>query len=49
MVNLMKRMNYYQNSNNKNKVYHNKVLPKTWLNSFDWTFVQDSTSVLRLR
>jgi hypothetical protein len=26
----------------------NKVLPKAGLNSFDWTFVQGSTFVLRL-
>ena len=26
----------------------NKVLPKAGLNGFDWTFVQDSTFVLRL-
>ncbi len=27
---------------------YNKVLPKTGQNSFDWTFLQGSTSVLRL-
>ncbi len=26
----------------------NTVLPKAWLNGFDWTFVQGSTFVLRL-
>jgi hypothetical protein len=28
---------------------HNKVLPKAGLNGFDWTFVQGSTFVLRLK
>ncbi len=28
--------------------FNNKVLPKAGLNSFDWTFVQGSTFVLRL-
>lgn len=26
----------------------NKVLPKAWLNGFDWTFLQGSTLVLRM-
>jgi len=26
----------------------NKVLPKAWLNGFDWAFVQGSTFVLRV-
>jgi len=30
------------------KTATNKVLPKAGLNSFDWTFVQGSTFVLRL-
>ncbi len=30
------------------KTPYNKVLPKAGLNGFDWTFVQDSTFVLRL-
>lgn len=30
------------------KTAYNKVLPKTGLNGFDWTFVQGPTSMLRL-
>ena len=30
------------------KTAYNKVLPKAGLNSFDWTFIQGSTFVLRL-
>ena len=33
---------------NKEARTANKVLPKAGLNSFDWTFVQGSTFVLRL-
>ena len=34
---------------NSKKTAYNKVLPKAGLNGFDWTFVQGSTFVLRLK